>query len=62
MDEKYMNDFQVDHNQDNGSSDRRYDDRRKEPCEGFTYVSMVGWICRREQARRKDEPFNCDLP
>jgi len=38
--------------------DRRYDDRRKDPCEGFTYVSTVGWICRREQSRRKDDPFD----
>jgi hypothetical protein len=30
-------------------------DRRRESCEGFTYVSTVGWICRREQFRRKDE-------
>ena len=37
-------------------SDRRYDDRRKEPGEGFTYVSTVGWICRREQCRRKSDP------
>ena len=32
---------------------QREDDRRKEACEGFTYVSTVGWICRRERIRRK---------
>ncbi|GAB6905810.1 hypothetical protein DESC_590049 [Desulfosarcina cetonica] len=28
-------------------------DRRQVICEGFTYVSTVGWICRREKSRRK---------
>ena len=42
------------------SDNRRFDDRRKEPKEGFTYVSTVGWICRREQCRRKDDPFECN--
>jgi hypothetical protein len=36
-------------------SDRRDKDRRREPCEGFTYVSTVGWICRREKSRRKNK-------
>jgi len=36
-------------------SDRRDKDRRREACEGFTYVSTVGWICRREKGRRKDK-------
>lgn len=35
-------------------SDRRFEDRRREPCEGYTYVTTVGWICRREQSRRKN--------
>ena len=30
-------------------------DRRKTPSEGFTRISMAGWICRREHARRKDD-------
>ena len=34
---------------------QRRGDRRKEPCEGFTYVSTVGWICRRERVRRNGE-------
>ena len=33
---------------------QREKDRREEPCEGFTYISTVGWICRRERFRRKD--------
>jgi hypothetical protein len=39
-------------------NDRREEDRRKEPGEGFTYVSTVGWICRREKLRRKDDHFD----
>lgn len=35
--------------------DRRLNDRRKHTSEGYTYISMVGWICRRERRRR-----NCD--
>lgn len=34
------------------SFDRRLNDRRKHTCEGYTYISMVGWICRRERRRR----------
>lgn len=37
------------------SLERRYMHRRKALCNGFTYVSMVGWICRREKARRESE-------
>lgn len=33
--------------------ERRKQDRRKVSCEGFAYMSIVGWICRREQDRRK---------
>ena len=37
--------------------ERRYGaDRRKTPAPGFTYISTVGWICRRELLRRKDDP------
>ena len=42
---------------------RRQVDRRRGPGKGFTYVSTVGWICRREQARRNDDAcdFNCRI-
>jgi hypothetical protein len=30
-------------------------DRRKAPACGYTYISTVGWICRREQSRRRDD-------
>ncbi len=41
-------------------SDNRWgDDRRSELSEGFTYISSVGWIDRRETLRRKDDhPYN----
>ncbi len=34
--------------------DQRDKDRREEACEGYCYISTVGWICRRETIRRKD--------
>lgn len=37
--------------------ENRRDDRRKEPSEGYAYVSMVGWFDRREQIRRKDDNY-----
>ena len=37
-------------------NNRRNIDRRKEPKRGFTYISTVGWVCRREQFRRKEDP------
>ena len=30
-------------------------DRRKLSSRGFAHISVVGWICRREQCRRKDD-------
>jgi hypothetical protein len=35
---------------------RNSTDRRKKYAAGFAYISGVGWICRREQVRRKDDP------
>ncbi len=29
--------------------------RRKVSACGFTYICTVGWVCRREQFRRKDD-------
>ena len=34
------------------------EDRRREPSEGYTYISTVGWIDRRERLRRKADPYN----
>ena len=36
---------------------RGTEDRRKQPSEGFTRISMVGWICRRERTRREGDAF-----
>lgn len=32
--------------------------RRSVPSDGFTYISTVGMIDRREKIRRKDDPFD----
>jgi hypothetical protein len=37
---------------------QRDQDRRSEPSEGYTYISTVGWIDRREWFRREDDPNN----
>ena len=37
--------------------ENRQNDRRKEPSEGYAYVSVVGWFDRREQTRRKDDHY-----
>jgi hypothetical protein len=37
---------------------RHVQDRRSESSKGFAYISMVGWVDRRERLRRKDDPFN----
>lgn len=31
---------------------RRVKDRRQEDSKGYMYITMVGWICRREKKRR----------
>ncbi len=36
-------------------------DRRQTAAEGFACISVVGWICRRERARRKDDQMECFL-
>lgn len=37
---------------------RQEQDRRIESSKGFTYITTVGWIDRRERRRRKDDPFD----
>lgn len=32
--------------------DRRATERRKSQGDGYTYIPMVGWYCRREESRR----------
>ena len=36
-------------------ADRRTTERRKAKGDGFTYIPMVGWYCRREESRRGDD-------
>jgi hypothetical protein len=36
-------------------SDHRHGERRRQKSEGYAYMTMVGWIDRREKTRRKDE-------
>ena len=35
--------------------DRIVKDRRQKHNEGYTYISIVGWICRREKKRRNTD-------
>ena len=44
--------------QDRHFENRWEEERRREPSEGFTYISSVGWIDRRERLRRKDDPYD----
>ncbi|WP_153306379.1 hypothetical protein [Desulfopila sp. IMCC35006] len=37
--------------------EKRATDRRKETSKGYTYITMVGWMCRREKTRRKNDDF-----
>ncbi len=37
-------------------------ERRKVPSRGLTYISTVGWICRRECCRRIDDHMDNGLP
>ena len=37
--------------------ERRNGTERRKACAcGYTFISTVGWICRREQFRRMDDP------
>lgn len=51
------NNSRINFAKDRHDENRWADDRRSEPSEGFTYISSVGWIDRRERLRRKDDPF-----
>lgn len=37
------------------AENRRNKDRRLCEKKGFTYIPVVGWMCRREKTRRKDD-------
>jgi hypothetical protein len=49
------NDDRLNFEQGHHFENRWEEDRRREPGEGFTYISTVGWIDRRERLRRKDD-------
>jgi hypothetical protein len=51
-------DRKADPSSEENSDKRNGRDRRSEPSEGFACVSTVGWICRREKTRRKDDSFS----
>ncbi|MGB5984000.1 MAG: hypothetical protein WBG37_01750 [Desulfobacterales bacterium] len=38
--------------------ERRGDKRRKQRSQGYTYITMVGWMDRREKKRRNDDPLD----
>ena len=40
--------------------DRRNQERRQASSEGYVYIPMVGWYCRRDATRRRTDTF--DLP
>ena len=42
--------------------DHRNKERRKMPAQGFAYITMVGWICRRERCRRRGDRLVCEQP
>jgi hypothetical protein len=51
-------DAQLNFKQGRRFENRWEEDRRREPGVGFTYISTVGWIDRRERLRRKDDFMN----
>jgi hypothetical protein len=53
-----VRDTQLNFGQDNYFENRMENDRRSEPSQGFTYISSVGWIDRREKLRRKNDPLD----
>lgn len=44
-----------------GAEQRMNGDRRCRRAEGYMWISTVGWICRRENRRRGEDPdpFGC---
>lgn len=37
---------------------RKNKDRRQRKSEGYIYLGMVGWYCRRGRVRRKDDSLS----
>jgi hypothetical protein len=57
-DASYENPF-GDRKERNTADRRSLYDRRTRKSKGVAYISIVGWICRREQTRRKNDRFVC---
>lgn len=53
---EHTNDIRTNHGKSHNLDIRVKEERRKRPSNGFTYISAVGWIDRRERLRRKDDP------
>jgi hypothetical protein len=53
---EHTNAIQPNHGKSHNLDYRGGEERRKRPSNGFTYISSVGWIDRRERLRRKDDP------
>lgn len=47
--------FRTQSQDDFNAKERRHNNRRLCEKKGFAYISMVGWMCRREHVRRKDD-------
>ncbi|EKD36527.1 MAG: hypothetical protein ACD_75C01476G0002 [uncultured bacterium] len=52
---KYPQPEKPDEQKSDEDQDRRTTERRKSKCDGYTYIPMVGWYCRREESRRGDD-------
>jgi hypothetical protein len=42
----------------NEEANRRQTERRTHESKGYAYISMVGWMDRREKKRRQDDDYN----
>ena len=51
----YENHYLKKDKEDEGPPDRRNNSRRKKESKGYLYISMVGWMDRREYGRRSED-------
>jgi hypothetical protein len=58
MEEKGRSGGDDTYNEESNGSNRRLKERRKKPSKGYTYISIVGWIDRREKIRRQDDGWD----
>jgi hypothetical protein len=54
-DQERMDRDWTDTQSDNEENKRRHTERRIQESKGYTYISMVGWMDRREKKRRQDD-------